>query len=70
MVAAIVELFLRFAALLAIGMIVWAGIQFISSQGEADGVAKAKQTMINALMGLLLAVIATAAVSFVAGSVK
>lgn len=64
---AILEMLLRVAALAAIVLVVWGGIQFISSQGEPDKTAKARSTVINALIGLVISVSAAAIVSFVAG---
>ncbi len=69
-VAAVVEILLRVAALAAIALIVWGGIQFVMSQGEPDKAAKARSTVINAIVGLVIAVTATVLVSFVAGQFK
>ena len=69
-VAAIVEILLRVAALAAIALIVWGGIQFVMSQGEPDKAAKARHTVINAVVGLVIAVTATVLVTFVAGQFK
>jgi hypothetical protein len=66
-VAAVVEILLRIAAIAAVVLIVMGGIQFISSQGEPEKAAKARSTVINALVGLVIAVAATGLVSFVAG---
>ncbi len=66
-VAAVIELLLRLAAVAAIAMVVWGGIQFISSQGEPEATHKARGTIINALVGLVIAVGAATFVSFIAG---
>lgn len=66
-VAAIVEILLRIAGLAAVALIVWGGIQFITSQGEPERAAKARGTVINAVVGLIIAVTATVLVTFVAG---
>ena len=44
-----------FAALFAIGAIVWSGVQYTTSYGDDEKVKKAKSTAIFALIGLILA---------------
>ncbi len=64
---AVIDALLRLSALLAIGFIVWGGIQFISSQGEPDRTTAARNTIVNALIGLVISVTAVTIVSFIAG---
>ncbi len=66
-VAAIIDMLLRVAALAAIAMIVYGGIQFITSQGESEQTAKARNTVINAVIGLVISISAAAVITFVAG---
>jgi hypothetical protein len=66
-VAAIIEILLRLAALVAIVMVIYGGVEFITSQGESEKAAKARSTVINALIGLVIAVGAAAIISFIAG---
>jgi hypothetical protein len=67
---AFVDIGLRIAALVSIGYVIWGGIQFIIAQGESDRTKKARQTIINALIGLVIALIATAIVTFVGSRIK
>jgi len=69
-VAAVIEILLRVAALAAIVLVVWGGIQYVMSQGEPDKTNKARSTIINALIGLVIAIGAATFVSFVAGRFK
>jgi len=62
---ALVEIALRVAALVAVGYIMYGGIQFVVAQGESDKTKKARQTVINALIGLVIALSATAIVAFI-----
>lgn len=62
---AIVDDLLRIAGLVAVGYVLYGGIMFITSQGSPDGTAKAQSTVTNALIGLAIALIAVAAVSFI-----
>ncbi len=50
-------------------VIVIAGMQYVLSRGEADKAAKAKNTIIYAAVGLVLAVLAFTLVRYIAGSV-
>lgn len=66
-VAAVIEILIRFAALAAIAFVIVGAITLIVSRGEPDKVARARGTILNALIGLVIAIIATVVVSFVAG---
>ena len=66
-VAAVIEILLRIASLVAIGFVVFGGIKYTLSQGAPDKTKEAQSTIINALIGLVIAIIATALVNFVAG---
>ncbi len=62
---AAVDIGLRIAGLVAVGYIVYGGVQFVTAQGEADKTKKARQTIINALIGLVIALISIGLVSFI-----
>ncbi len=66
-VAAVIELLLRVSSLIAIGFIIFGGVSYVISQGAPDKTKKAQTTIMNAVIGLVISIIATAAVSFVAG---
>jgi hypothetical protein len=53
----------------AVMMVVIGGIKYASSQGDPQATAKAKGTIIYAIVGLVLAIFATAIVDFVFGRV-
>lgn len=67
---AVLDILLRLAALATIAFIVYGGVLFITSSGDPEKTAKARSTTINAVIGLILAVGATAVVTFVAGRFK
>lgn len=67
--AAILEILLQVASLVAVGFVVYAGFQFLTSQGEPDKVVQARMALINALVGLTIAVMAAVTVNFIAGSI-
>lgn len=68
-VAAIIEILLRVAAIIAVIFVIYAGFSYVTSQGDPESTARAKSTLVNALVGLAIAVTAAAIVSFVAGSI-
>lgn len=61
---AIIDDLLRIAALVAVGFVIVGAVQMITSQGSPDEASKARSTIINALLGLAIAIIAAAFVSF------
>ena len=66
-VAAVIDDLLRIAALIAIVMVIYGGFEFITSQGDPEKAKNARGTIINALIGLAIAILATTIVSFIAG---
>jgi hypothetical protein len=66
-VAAFIEALLRLAAIAAIVFVIYGGIQYVTSQGDPAKTAQARSTIINALVGLIIAVGAITGVTFVAG---
>lgn len=69
-VAAVIEILLRIGALVAVGFIIYGGFEYLTSQGEASQTAKAKDTIVNALIGLAISVMAATIVAFIAGSIQ
>ena len=65
---AILDDLIRVAALVAVGYIIYGGIQYITSQGSPDSTKKAQQTIINALIGVVTAITAASIVAFIGHS--
>ena len=61
---AIVDDMLRIGGLVAIGFIIYGGVLYLTSQGSADQTQKAQNTIQNALIGLVICLLAVAVVSF------
>jgi hypothetical protein len=61
---AVVDDLLRIAGVVAVAYVIYAGIKYIMSQGSPDETAKAQSTLVNALLGLALALVAVALVSY------
>lgn len=64
---AIVEMILRIGVLVAIGFVIYGGFQYMISQGEPDKTKNARTTIINAVIGLVIATLGTVIVNFVGG---
>lgn len=67
-VAAVTDMMLRIAVLVAIGFVVAGGIKYMTSQGIPDKTAKALDTIIKAIVGLVLALGMTTILNFVVRS--
>lgn len=61
---AILDDLIRIAAFVAVGFVIYGGIQYVTSQGSPDATRKALQTIINALIGVVIAILAAAFVGF------
>lgn len=62
-----IEILTRAAVYVALVFVVYGGIKYSASRGNTDKVNSAKNTLVDALTGLMIAIVATAVVSFVAG---
>lgn len=63
---AFIEILARVAIMVAIGFVIYAGIKYSASRGNTDKVNSAKYTLLDALTGLVIAIVATAVISFIA----
>jgi len=66
---AVVDILLRIAALIAVGFVIYGGIRYTTSQGEPQATASARETIIGALVGLVIATIASALISFIGNKI-
>jgi hypothetical protein len=62
---AVVDDLMRVAGLLAVVFVIYAGIKYITSQGDPGETAKAQSTLLNSLVGLAIAIVAIGTVSFI-----
>jgi len=62
---AIVDDLIRIAALIAVGYVIYGGFKYMTSGGSPDGTKQAQNTIINALIGVVIAILAASIVSFV-----
>lgn len=66
---AVFEIILRIGSMVAIGFVIFGGFQYILSQGEPERTKGARSTIINALIGLVITVFATAIVNVIARNI-
>ena len=64
---AILQLLLRLGGFAAFAMVIFGGFKYITSQGNSDATKAARQTIINAFIGIVISIIAAASVSFGVG---
>jgi flagellar biosynthesis protein FlhB len=67
-VMAIIDDLLRVAGLVSVAFIVVAGFQYVTSQGNPEKAAKAQQTILFALIGLVIAISAIVLVTYIGNS--
>lgn len=63
---AIMEILLFVAGVVAIAYIIYGGFRYVLSQGEPENTKIAKNSVLNAIIGLLIAIMATVIVRFMA----
>jgi hypothetical protein len=63
---AAIDILLRFSSLVALIFVVYGGFRFATAQGSPDAISKGKKTVVNALVGLVIAVLASQIVKFAA----
>lgn len=61
----IIEIALVLVVYVSVGFVIAGGIKFLTSAGSSDGIAKAKSTITNAVIGLILSMLAVAIMKFV-----
>ncbi len=62
---AVTEILLRLAGMITVGFVIYGGFRYITSQGEPDALKQAQGTIINALIGMVIVILAVTIVSFV-----
>jgi hypothetical protein len=68
LVANVISILMLVAGAVAITFIIIGGFTYITSSGDSAGIKKAKDTIVNAIIGLVLAMVAFGVVKFITGS--
>lgn len=61
---AIADILLRLIGIIAVIFVIVGGVSYVISQGEPDKIKKAQGTIINALIGVAIAIVASGIVAF------
>ena len=69
LVVKILNILLAIVGLIAVIFLVWGGFKYITSAGDEEAVDKAKSTIINALIGVVVVILAFALVRIVASAI-
>ena len=64
-----IEILLQVVAYVSIGFIIWGGFKYIKSEGDPGKISEAKMAIINAIIGLVIALTSVALVQFVQGNI-
>lgn len=64
----ITEIMLHLVGYLTAGFIIYGGFRYMLAAGSADGMSKAKTTIVNAVIGLTLSILSIAIVKIVSGA--
>ncbi|MBI5754210.1 hypothetical protein HZA40_03660 [Candidatus Peregrinibacteria bacterium] len=68
LVLTIVDYFLEFLGILAVVMVIYGGVTYVSSAGNDEAVGKAKKIIMYALIGLVIIMLSFVAVNAVLGA--
>lgn len=66
----IINILLIFASLVAVIMIIYGGVRYITSRGDEDETTAAKNTILYAVIGLIVIGLSAAIVNFVIGAIS
>ena len=65
-----IDILLYVVGFVSVGFIIYGGFVYMTSNGEPDRTKGAKDTILNALIGLVVAIVASSVVSFIGNSIK
>jgi len=63
----VIDIGLQIVAYLAAGFILWGGFQFLTSQGSPDAAAKARKSILDAVIGFGISVASIAVINLLSG---
>lgn len=64
----IIDILLNLTAYFSVGYIMYGGFKYMLASGSSDGITKAKTTITNAVIGLVISIAAIAIVNLIAGA--
>lgn len=66
----VISMALNLIGYLAVGYIIYGGYKYMISAGAPDGMVKARKTILNAVIGLLISIFSIAIVNVIAGAIR
>lgn len=66
----IVEMILQIIGYITVGFIIYGGFKYMTSAGSPDGMVKARKTITNAIIGLVISIFSVAIVNLIAGAIR
>lgn len=66
---ALIDIMVRVAGIAVVFFIIYAGINYITSQGNAEKAVAARKRIINSLVGLAIIITASVAVAFIGNTI-
>lgn len=63
----VIDIVLQLVGYLSVGFIIYGGFKYMLSAGDASGMTKAKTTIMNAVIGLVISIVAVAIVNVISG---
>lgn len=67
---ALADILLYVAGIVAVGYVIYGGFLYMTSSGEPERTRNAKNTIMNAIIGLVIAIISSVLVAFIGSSLK
>ena len=65
----VLEIMIQLVAYIAVGFIIWGGFMYITNGNSSDGIASARKMILNAVIGLVISLLAVFVVSFVSSRI-
>jgi hypothetical protein len=63
----VIEMAMQAVGYLTAGFILWGGFTFLTSEGNPDAIAKARKTIVNAVVGLAISIASIAVINLISG---
>lgn len=64
-----IEITFQAVAYITVGYILWGGFKYVTSYGESSEIVLARQRILNAIIGLVIAMLAVAIVKYIGGQI-
>lgn len=64
---AVVDILLHIAGIIAVAFVMYGAFLYVTSRGEPEQISNAKSTLLNAIIGLVIVLIAIGSITFIGG---